>query len=301
MISIKEIINICRHSLNDTEQQRWSDERLVILLNDALLNISLNFDYPIRRGFITLDQSGRMLALNRVVRLIDAHYDNELIPFRTVETMNAQSLRWMEDTGDRPYNIVIGRQNAGELMIYPKVDIREDQAGMSNSAPPQGAVNLITGVYVEDEGMERPSYVDFTYIERWLNYEVNSEETVIPEDNRNIYYSNPNIVDQANNAAINTEYDFIHCLKHYIVAMCFRDNSEDVNQNRANQELQVYQYKLGLLRMNKATEYTSNHRFETGYNPFGHRNLRYADEYDYYGTGARTYSRTNYPYTKSRR
>ena len=121
MIKASDIITKSRQKLSDTIEgsYRWSDIRLLSLLNDAILDIAsstLLYNDTIYLNIIA-NQSVYNLS-DKIFRLNRVEYQNKVLSFKTSEEMDRVYGDWQTTTG-KPEHIVYNLHKMGEFRLYP--------------------------------------------------------------------------------------------------------------------------------------------------------------------------------------
>lgn len=119
MSRITEILTRARDTLADPNKERWTDERLIRLIDEAQKDIcrrakllrekSEQGIYP-NQGVYKLPSD--LLLLDRIL------FDGEVLPFKSHLELDAKIAKWEEDTGT-PECVVYDKQNRRSIKLYP--------------------------------------------------------------------------------------------------------------------------------------------------------------------------------------
>ena len=119
----QDILTKVRYSLSDTDVDRWSDERLLSLLNDAIIDVAKNttlfietYIYTVANLLVDIDLTETAL------KIVRAEYLDEALPFYSFEEMDKKDKDWQTVTGDKVEALVYDKQRNGLLKQYPIVE-----------------------------------------------------------------------------------------------------------------------------------------------------------------------------------
>ena len=123
MSRISKILVRVRDSLSDPNGDRWSDDRLLRLLDDAQRDIAIKAKLirkfrtiPLVQGQALYDLHSEVYALQRVT------YGSEVLPLKTRDYMDRHvDSDWETDTGSPEY-IIYDKTNLGQIQVYPIPD-----------------------------------------------------------------------------------------------------------------------------------------------------------------------------------
>jgi hypothetical protein len=123
MSRITEILSKTRKILADKDKQRYSDEDLISLLNDALINwgvftgtLKLRSYIPIEANTALYDMSPYCFNINRI------QYGSKVLIAKTEEEMDRINILWQDEVGNEPKYIIFDNLKQGLFRIYPKVE-----------------------------------------------------------------------------------------------------------------------------------------------------------------------------------
>lgn len=250
-IKAKEILNIARYSLSDTAKERWSDERLLILLNDGLLDIAKNTTLFVENMFYEVPNLIVDIDLSStVLKVVRAEYLDEPLPFFSFDEMDKKSRTWQLDKGEEVEALVYDKQKNGLLKQYPIVEnaqnshiVYSGDYGIITKITTSDIEPNVTGTLGDLAGVPDTAMIKFYYIRRHakvtdINTELNIDE----------------MVEQP--------------LVRYIVAMAFRDNQDAQNRQLSVEELQLYSAMISNYSLAKEQNYVRV-GYSVAYNPNG--------------------------------
>lgn len=250
----KDILKSARYILSDTAATRWTDERLLALINDGLADIAKTTILFIDVIFLSIvdlvvdyDLGDKIIKIHRV------EYLDKPIVMRTFEEMDAtpfnnQSIRrshssstsfssdfssdinhntrWQFEKGPKPLAIIYNKHNQGQFKLYPIV---------KNANNPNIIFTQLFGI------ITAISYSDVQFIVEDLFGDLGELEklTVLK-----IYYTrkHPKIIDI--NDKIELDDLTLEPLAHYVAGRALRDNADVQNRAMGNEELQFYMKSL---------------------------------------------------------
>ena len=122
-MKVKDVLLSARYTLSDTDASRWSDARLISLLNDCIKDIAkttILFTDVLYAGINNLvvdyDIAEYAIKIHRY------EFEDEPVPLRTFEEMDKIAADWQSHTGDKVKAIVYNKQNQGQFKIYPIIE-----------------------------------------------------------------------------------------------------------------------------------------------------------------------------------
>lgn len=224
-----EIINKARFTLSDTDGSRWSDARLLSLLNDALLDVALTTRLYNASGYIRLqtntaiyDVSSFAVKLERVEHL---SVPLTKMSFEEMDTLLGET--WQDEADETPTHIVYDLKRGGEFRVYP--------------VPADGGVDFVN------------TTADFGIVTN-LNYEDVELQIIgdfgdVNSPNLAQYIKLYYISSPAEITSVNDELEpvidrtMLSSLAHYVSGAALRDNMDAHNRQVGNEELTFYEGK----------------------------------------------------------
>lgn len=220
----KDIIKKARYTLSDTAGDRWTDERLLSLLNDAIEDIAKNTTLFVETKFYQVSNLVVDIDLTAVsLKVISGEYLDEPLPFYSFDQMvHKYGKNWQLDTGNKVLAIVYDKQRNGLLKQYPIV---------SNALNPHIEYNQLIGIVTDI------SYSDIQPVLADVYGDISSvpDEALIK-----FYYIRKHEVVTDINDVLNIDDAVVTPIKHYIAGMAFRDNQDVQNRNMGSEELKLY-------------------------------------------------------------
>ena len=220
----QDILTKVRYSLSDVQVDRWSDDRLLSLLNDAIIDIAKNttlftetYIYTVANLLVDIDLSTTALKILR------AEYLDEALPFYSFEEMDKKDKDWQLVTGSKVEAIIYDKQKNGLLKQYPIVS----NAQNPHVEYPDGLLGITTDI----------SYSD---IEPVLADTIGDISGVPDEALIKFYYIRRHAKIDDVNDTLNIDELIEMPIKHYIVGMALRDNQDTQNRQIGNEEMQLY-------------------------------------------------------------
>ncbi len=254
MTTAAELLADVRPILADPSKQRWTDDRLLKLLNEGLLNLAINTKLFVAKKFITIADALINFDLSDIaVTITRIQYNETIVPFKTIQEMDELSSKWELDTGKTPSAIIISQQNRAWFRLYP---IIEDLATLTTP------LDMIDSPY-------GPTIV-VTHASPLLGTVSNIGNTsnIPPGDHLIVYYSEKPAVLTAVGDTLITD-DFANsALLHYVAGMAFRDNLDVQSSSMGDSELGLFSGFVDKLNNKKAENFNSTN-YKTAYNPFG--------------------------------
>lgn len=247
----KDVINRARYTLSDKSRDRWTDERLLILLNDGMRDIAKRTTLFVETTFYKVQNNIVDIDLSSIsTKIVRAEYLDEPLPIYSFEEMDTKKRNWQLDKGDKVKALVIDKQRNGLYKQYPIVENAFNDMIVFNS--PYGMVTDITysdiaPVLIDNYGdigtIPNEALIKFYYVRKHAKvYDIND---VLHIDD---------LVEQP--------------LASYIAGMALRDNQDAQNRGMANEELSLYSAMVENYSMEKMENFARTNR-ATSYNPMG--------------------------------
>jgi len=243
----KEIIDEARLILSDVDSDRWSDARLISLLNNCLKDLSKNTILFTNTGYAAIvDQVVDYDLALTTVKIHRIEYNDEPLKMLTFEEMDKKKYQWQLDTGDKPTAIIYNKQNQGQFKIYPIVSNAQD--GNIVFSQSYGIVTAITysdlEILFSDILGDLGSYVDTGTLK--------------------IFYTRKHVKITDINDVVNLDDLILSTIAHYIAGHALRDNGDVQNRIVGNEELQMYKDDIIEYSAEKAKNF-GNKIYEVGY------------------------------------
>lgn len=249
-----EVITKARYTLSDSDKSRWSDDRLLSLLNDALLDLALTTRVFSDVGYVKLVKGLPVydVALDAIKLDRFEHLSKPLSMLSFSEMDTKKGSQWQDKSGDKPEAIVYDLKKSAQFRVYPVPTLGADSRPTGNSD-----YGIITGL----------GYSDITI-------RIQGDFGDIAEPNQaeylKLYYTRtPTKV-----TSVSDELDsvvsqvMVSCLSHYVSGNALRDNMDAQNRQVGLEELAMYRSSKEDLIMEKELGNVARIR-QTPYNPMG--------------------------------
>lgn len=250
----KDVIRSARYTLSDSAMVRWTDERLLSLVNECLADIALrtilfcdNLFLGISNGVVDYDLSQYLTKITRI------EFNDRPLPFISFQEMDtgpgtghsrgysgylnldnfsegcsfeacgSDHRSWQFHKGDRPRAIVYDKQRPGQFKIYPIVNNAENRYLVYSSS-----FGVITGITFSD-------------IAELVVDTFGDLGTLVNTGYLKVYgiMKQPYITDV--NDPILLDDSIKETIAHYVAGRALRDNTDKQNRQMAAEELAMYQ------------------------------------------------------------
>ncbi len=148
MSRVTSILDKARLILGDKAKTRWTDQDLLVLLNEGLLNFITQTETLKLRSFVTIenyislyDMSPYAISINRV------DYLNSVLTTKSYEQMDKLDRTWIDTTGSIPKYVIFNKLKANQFKIYPKI-----ASGMADIVTANSVYGALIDISV-DEGL----------------------------------------------------------------------------------------------------------------------------------------------------
>ena len=260
------ILTKARYTLSDQQKQRWSDARLLSLLNDGILHIASVTRLYNATTFIELIENVPVYDLSSVasqIRRVE-HIGTTLVPKSFAEMDNIFSAGWQSDTADKPTHIVYDLSRTGVFRVFPiPMDIGVEAEVISNS--PYGVITNIQYTEAEFELIDQFGDIAEPELNKYLKVYYNRLPTLLEH-----------IDDVLDKVIVRQLYN---ALQHYVAGMAFKDNLDERNLALAESEMQIYSTLIDQHADRKVSGDIQRTR-SSSYNPTGGANDHYATATD---------------------
>jgi hypothetical protein len=294
------IIVRAREQLGDTRAERWTDTRLLGLLDEAQQDIAIHtlifngtYVLPLQEGKNTYELPDDILLIKR------ATFDNEPISLVTYDSMDEFSaksrtlnysdddrivgfqdyvdyphLAWDDDTGPDVEALVFDNRNLSEIRVYPTPkDIADVTYPLVNGGSQSFVGDNVMGVVVdmEDYSFNTPYGVVVDMFDPEITNEIFNDPfgvvTGIGESNKTVqlwYTRKPNTISGLN---VNPELHplFDKALQYYVVANAFDDDVDTRSEAKAARARSKYEHDLKIVFKTAARSGVQTAKRETTY------------------------------------
>lgn len=233
-IKAKDILNRARYTLSDSAKTRWTDERLLSLLNDAILDIAKSTSLFIETTFYTVQNNVVDIDLSSIaVKIVRAEYLDEPLPIYSFEEMDKKDKLWQLEIGTEVKAIIFSKQKNGLVKQYPIVENAQNDLitysgayGIATKITYSDIAPIVTETFGDLDGIPDEAIIKFYYVRR-----------------------HSDITD------INAELDIDELVKqplvHYVTGMALRDNQDTQNRQMSIEELTLYSTMLEVYSIEK--------------------------------------------------
>lgn len=277
---IENILIRARDSLSDTDASRWSDDRLLRLLDEGYQQLATEANLLRHEVAIPLQPfkikyrvpEENLFALSRVI------YNGQALPLKTHEQMDQENELWYFERGTELEAIIASKFNRGEIRPYPiYYDALADYSYTFDTNYGEAAtiVDYVTADnsspygFIAELNAEDIEYEQFALYDRDLNeaggiYGLVSEVYETDESILVMYVKRPNTITSVTDKL---EIDPIldKALKHYIVGNALRDDQDAQNRQMGNEELTRYFAEIKLAQSDSARGFTTSKPHDFGY------------------------------------
>ncbi len=240
MSRIAKILTRVRYSLADPDGDRWSDDRLLALIDEVQVDIAVknNLLRTKINAAIVLDINEYKLPDNAVniTRIINK--EGTRIRIRSHAQMDEIDPLWETTKGNTIEYIVFDKQDPGQFKVYPIPTVSDDSTSFLVDI--NGVTVAITG-----DVLTSPFGVVVGDNAPGLANSFNSIYGIVADMSESIssltiyYNKRPASIDIGTAfLEINEIYD--KAIKHYVVGMAWRDDKDTQNRQMGIEELKFY-------------------------------------------------------------
>lgn len=222
-VTAQDILTNARYVLSDIDSKRWSDDRLLLLLNEAIQDISKFTTLFVETIFYTVQNNVVDIDLSpSVTKIVRAEYLDDTLPLFSFEEMDDKDSAWQTVTGTKVEALVYDKQKNGLLKQYPIVENAHNDL-----ITYVGAYGIVTDI----------SYSDIAPI---LTETYGDISDIPAEGIIKFYYVRKHVKVTDVSTELNIDDSLETMIKHYITGMAFRDNQDTQNRALAKEELGIY-------------------------------------------------------------
>jgi len=266
---IADILVRVRDSLSDPDADRWSDARLLRLIDEAQKDIATKAKLLRTTATIQLLPDTHTYDLPseaiNIVRITDL--DGNQIPMRSHAQMDDIDPTWEFDIGSSLEYIVFDKLNPGQFKVHPIPEVG-DVADV-----------YITGTYgvvvaIEDDTIGSPYGIvadinqSVTRLAEFNSvYGELSDMSEVIKSLLVYYHERPTEIDAIDLGTSVLEIDEMYdkAIKHYVIGMAWRDDQDTQNRKLASEELQFYAMEFVSAKKHSAADNISSSKQETNY------------------------------------
>lgn len=275
-MSIPSILSLVRDRLADPDKQRWSDDRLLRLLDSAQKDFARQTECF--KGTFSLPLSANKAVYTLPTdcwRIMRAHFYDVNLPLYSYEHMDSLDINWYTKTGPEVKAVVFDKRNESEIRFYPIMDesILDNVYTFVNETDVDyagGNLGVVTAI--DDFTFNMP----YGVVTELFSVDVQHDEmdtvygvvTDIAEANSNvviIYIRDPKTITSISNTLeIGARWE--QAMENYVVGNCFLDDLDTQYQARGATALQLYDRELKVAKTAFARDSTRSTQYQTSYN-----------------------------------
>ena len=251
MTRIESILLQVRDVLADHKKQRWSDEVLIRLLNEGLLNFILQARTLKLKAYIELENNTAVYDLSKYAISIDrVQYLEKVLGSKTEEEMDKMNISWQIKEGSEPELIVFDNQKQGGFRIYPIIT----QNALDNIEQ-NSLYGILIDINVIDDLFKLPSFGNVSY---------EGKKFII------VYYTGkPRIltIDSVDeDIDLDTLYD--QAMISYISGQALRFDADTLNRQFGAEQLSIYKSYVEQAKVKEAEANNTFIRRDVAYKGF---------------------------------
>lgn len=275
-MSISSILSLVRDRLADPQEQRWSNDRLLRLLDSAQKDFARQTECFKGTAEIPLEVNRAVYPLPADCwKITRAHYADKNIPLYSYEHMDSLDSSWYVRTGSMIQAVVFDKRNEGEVRFYPMMD----ESILSNVYTFE---NLDDTDYAGESLGVVTAIDNFTFtspfgvVTDMFSVDIGQTEfsstlgivTDIAEADGNVtifYIRDPKtITTPSDTLEIGLRWET--AMENYIVGNCFLDDLDTQYQARGATALQLYDRELQIAKRAFSRDSTRSNQYQTDYN-----------------------------------
>lgn len=278
MSRISDIFLLCRDTLGDHGQQRYTDDTLMRNLRLAIKDIAIQTNLfkmiitiPLKNGKNVFKMPDGILNLSHVT------YKKKLLPLVSSGYMTAnKAVDWRTHTVQIPQGelelAIFDEVKRKEIATYPRPfgDFKQKYVSVPNE------YGLAAGLLVDNDIYDNDTVYGVVdeFIDSDMARDIQTSYygvvTAIEEDEiLTIYYSRcPPLP-----VTVDDDFELDECfdmaLKFYICGVCLRNDVDAQNRQMANEEFALYQREVDAIIQLAHVDSVAVNWFESHYNPLG--------------------------------
>ena len=274
---VADIITRARDTLADPKKERWSDDRLLRLLDEAQKDFARQTSLLKGYANIPLIPFTATYSLPEDCwRLTRAHYAERRLRLVSHEAMDEVDTGWYTRQGGAIEALVFDQRNDSVIRCYPIPDTSSIRYSCTfeQSATPEYAGAGRFGVVTEFGDYTVDSV--FGIVTGLFDPEITTESfdspygvvTDVGESAGNIatfYIRDPARIKYITDE-LETSSRWDIALKHYVVGHAFLDDLDTAYQQRGSTSLALYDRELNLAQRTARSDSTAMQQYETSYN-----------------------------------
>ena len=233
MSRITDILSNVRIDLGDTSTQRYTDDILIRHLNSAINDFVLATKCLRERIYLGLSVSSAIYDLRPyVLEFLRTEYLGRNIEAKSYVELDIIDKDWQSTIGTEVKYVTFDHLSKGMIRVYPRVE------GALNIVTQNNLYGGLIDITIGDDDYQIPSIVDVeSNLEKYLVLYVIKKPTVVTKTTLDTSLELHSMYDKA--------------LELYVTAMCLRSDTDALNRQYGNEQLQLY---VGYIEACKASE-----------------------------------------------
>ncbi|MCI4437078.1 MAG: hypothetical protein JHC33_09755 [Ignisphaera sp.] len=241
-----DIITRARDALSDPRKERYSDERLYRLIDEAQTTIARfartlrkEIFLPVYPGIADYVMPDDCYLVTRV------SYEQRALELKSHEEMDKINASWEEETDTEPKYVLFDKHTPGKFKIYPKVDYTPADYGLV----PTIDVPQFGTLYGQNVGLSLilSTFVNGELVQASLAENTGMLQTITDNGYLHVrYIYRPSKVSATVEPEVPEMFD--KAIKHYVVGAALRDDRETQNRAMGNEEMQLFSEELQLAK-----------------------------------------------------
>lgn len=222
MSRITNIITNVRDILHDEGSDRYTDDYLIRLLNNAIDDFNMNTEYLKTYGFLEIIQDINTYTVPNCIKINRINYIDKMVEQRTEEQMDRLDSTWQYTKGSDVKYVILDKMPVGQFMIYPTITSEAANIITQNS-PYGGLIDIeyiydILGLLSIGDVESIPKFMKIFYVKDHPDVTI----TTLDAD-----FLLPEIYDSA--------------MEFYVSGMALRHDRDDQNRAFGAEQLNLYQ------------------------------------------------------------
>lgn len=275
-MSISSILSLVRDRLADPQEQRWSNDRLLRLLDSAQKDFARQTECFKGTAEIPLEVNKAVYPLPADCwKITRAHYADKNIQLYSYEHMDTLDSSWYVRTGSVIQAVVFDKRNEGEVRFYPIMDESilsnvytfENLDNTDYAGESLGVVTAIDNfTFTSPFGVVTDMFsVDIEQTE--FNSTLGVVTDIAEADgNVTIFYIRDPKTITASSDTLEIGLRWETAMENYIVGNCFLDDLDTQYQARGAAALQLYDRELQVAKRAFSRDSTRSNQYQTDYN-----------------------------------
>lgn len=270
MSRIANIFTRVRDKLGDSKGQRWENDTLIRLLQDALDDVSLNTKMfrgvahiPLIQGYAEYSLPDNLIDIKQVlssgipVDLRSSYYMDDVV-----------GKNWRNHTGNFVDNCVYDPLDVLTLRVYP-IPITPQVAEAYSFDPNTFGVATSVDDFnnIDDYGII-DSIIDSTSVTEYSNrYGLVTD--ILDSRSVAVIYTRKATHPETLEDELEIPPVYDKALVYYITGMALRNDIDAQNRSAGNEEIMFYERELGIAAANSSKNQVSNNKHNTVYRGMG--------------------------------